>query len=109
MELPYVFRYWNGMEAADQALSALISGMWSRFARTGSPADTALWPAYTLEEPVTFVFDLIPHREKNLRSLKCDLFDTMEASAPSGGVQDKFARLVQEAARVLAVSSPQRL
>jgi para-nitrobenzyl esterase len=42
-----------------EQLSRQISGAWAAFARTRNPSHSGLppWPAYTLEERATMIFD----------------------------------------------------
>ena len=67
-----------------ERLSRQLSGAWAAFARTGSPSQKSLaWPAYTLEQRATMVFDAKesksvndPDREERL----------MLRDLPSGGL-----------------------
>ena len=56
-ELPLAMRLVAHPEA--EPLSRQISGAWAAFARTGNPSHPGLmpWPAYTLEERATMIFD----------------------------------------------------
>jgi para-nitrobenzyl esterase len=55
-ELPYLFHYFPPLlqsNAADEQLSDLVIGYWTRFARTGDPGDAGVstWPAYSATTP----------------------------------------------------------
>lgn len=78
-DLPLLMRLTYNPES--EQLSKQISGAWTAFARTGNPSQKGFkWPAYTLEERQTMIFDIDksvsvedPHREErilmqNLRS-----------------------------------------
>ena len=64
MDLPFVFDTTDvplSTQGADGApeLAAAISASWAAFARTGKPDNAAIpaWPAYTMAERATMVFD----------------------------------------------------
>jgi para-nitrobenzyl esterase len=80
LEIPFVFDNLHQAPALvdngpqTQALAAAMSDAWLAFARTGEPGHSALphWPAYSLEERPTMIFDtpcrleLDPGREERL-------------------------------------------
>jgi para-nitrobenzyl esterase len=67
-----------------EQLSRQLSGAWAAFARTGNPSQKGLaWPAYTLAQRATMVFDVTksevvndPDKEERL----------MLRDRPSGGL-----------------------
>jgi para-nitrobenzyl esterase len=56
-------------EAEPQKLADQISPTWIAFARTGNPNNPAIphWPAYTVPERTTMVFDTQSKAEKMFR------------------------------------------
>jgi para-nitrobenzyl esterase len=57
----------NVLYPESDPLSRQISGAWAAFARSGNPNHAGLpeWPAYTLAERATMVFDLGKSRVVN--------------------------------------------
>jgi para-nitrobenzyl esterase len=76
-ELAYLFRW-----GVDDALADQVSDTWLAFARYGDPNHAGLpkWPAYSLDQRATMVFDHEPRVENDpLRDIRV-LWDTIPAN-----------------------------
>jgi para-nitrobenzyl esterase len=64
LDVPFVFNTIDNVNATDRGpvareLSRRMCATWATFARTGTPDNAAIprWPAYTLAERSTLIFD----------------------------------------------------
>jgi para-nitrobenzyl esterase len=86
LDVPYVFGTFEEVEtpsgapytptATDLALSAVIQGYWTRFARTGDPAGAPAWPLYGAGDP-TLVFDTTTSTMDGIRTARCDFWQPL--------------------------------
>jgi para-nitrobenzyl esterase len=88
LEIPFVF---NALDAAGaalftgpaspdmRALAATMHEAWASFARDGEPkaSDLPAWPAYTVGERATMIFDVEPHVEQDPAPAERRLWETV--------------------------------
>jgi para-nitrobenzyl esterase len=81
LDLPLMFdnvlhtRSFAGRSEAAQAVSEQMAESWLAFARSGDPANPAIpeWPAYTVDAPVTMLFDIESRVARDWRRAERDV------------------------------------
>ncbi|MCH9688502.1 MAG: carboxylesterase family protein [Deltaproteobacteria bacterium] len=85
LELLYLFGNFDALSLGnvpyvpnpdDEAMAAMMSEMWTTFARTSDPTTAALvWPAYTSADDPYAGLDVLPFAGQGVRTEQCDFWE----------------------------------